>query len=67
MGRGTVGPEEIISGGNKGGQTGKNGRGRVEERWEPGAAASVRTGHLDQTTRYGNKPDDNRAAEPAHT
>jgi hypothetical protein len=28
----------------------KNGRGRVEEREEPGAVASVRTGHLDLMT-----------------
>jgi hypothetical protein len=41
MGRGKAGPEEIICGGNRGGQTGKNGRGRVEERGEPGVAASV--------------------------
>jgi hypothetical protein len=53
--------------GNKAGQMGKNGRGRVEERGEPSAAASVRTGHLDQTTRYGNKTDDNGAADPTHT
>jgi hypothetical protein len=67
MGRGKVGPEEIISGGNKGGQMGKNGRGRVEERGEPGTAASVRTVHLDPTMRYKNKPDDNEVADPTHT
>jgi hypothetical protein len=47
MGRGKDGPEEITSRGNKGGQMGKNGRGRVEERGEPSAAASVQAGHLD--------------------
>jgi hypothetical protein len=67
MGRGNVGPEQITSGGNKGRQMGKNGRERVEERGEPSAAASVRTGHLDPTTRYGNKPDDNGVADPMHT
>jgi hypothetical protein len=39
MGRGKVGPEEITCGGNKGGQIGKTGRGREEERGEPGVAA----------------------------
>jgi hypothetical protein len=50
-GRGKGGPEEIINGGNKGGQTGKNGRGREEDREEPGVAASEQTGLLDKTTR----------------
>jgi hypothetical protein len=45
----------------------KNGRGRVEEREEPSAVASVRTGHLDKTTRYGNKPEDNGVADPTHS
>jgi hypothetical protein len=40
-GRGKDGLEEIIGGGNIGGQMGKHGRGRVEERGEPGVAASV--------------------------
>jgi hypothetical protein len=66
-GRGNDGPEEITHGGNKGRQMAKNGRGRVEERGEPGAAASVRTGHLDPTTRYGIKPEDNGATDPVHT
>jgi hypothetical protein len=48
MGRAKDGPEEITRGGNKGGQMGKHGRARVEERGEPGAAASVQAGHLDQ-------------------
>jgi hypothetical protein len=56
----------FTSGGNKGGQTGKNGRGRVEEREEPGAAASVCTGHLDPMTRYGHKPADNEVADLTH-
>jgi hypothetical protein len=50
VGRGKGGPEEIISGGNKGRQIAKNGRGRVEERGEPGVVASVQTGHLDLMT-----------------
>jgi hypothetical protein len=41
MGRGNDSLEEITSRGNKGGQIGKNGMGRVEERGEPSAAASV--------------------------
>jgi hypothetical protein len=40
-GRGKDGREEIISAGNKGGEMVKNGRERVKERGEPGAAASV--------------------------
>jgi hypothetical protein len=51
LGRGNVGLEEITSGGNKGGQMGKNGRGREEDRREPGMAAPVQAGHLDKTTR----------------
>jgi hypothetical protein len=47
VGRDKGGPEEINSGGNKGGQMAKHRRGRVEERGGPGAAASVQTGHLD--------------------
>jgi hypothetical protein len=47
---GKGGPEETTSGGNKGGEMGKNGKGRGEERGEPGAAASVQTGHLDPMT-----------------
>jgi hypothetical protein len=50
MGRGKGGLEEITSIGNKGGQRGKNRRGRVEERGEPGMAALVQTGHLDPMT-----------------
>jgi hypothetical protein len=34
MGRGNVGPEVILLGGNKGGKIDKNGRGRVENRGE---------------------------------
>jgi hypothetical protein len=49
MGRAKEGPEVTTSGGNKGGQMGNNGRGTVEERVEPSAVASVRTGHLDVT------------------
>jgi hypothetical protein len=55
-----------ILGGNKGGKIEKDGGGRVEDRGEPGVAASVRTGHLDQTTRYGHKPADNGVTDPAH-
>jgi hypothetical protein len=51
LGRGNVGPEEITSGGNKGGKMAKNGRGREEERGErPGEVAPERTGLLDMTT-----------------
>jgi hypothetical protein len=50
MGRGKGGPEEIINGGNKGGQMGKHGRGREEDREEPGVAACEQTGLLDKTT-----------------
>jgi hypothetical protein len=54
MGRGNVGPEVILLGGNKGGKIDKNGRGRVEDRGEqPGEVASERTGLLEQTTRDG--------------
>jgi hypothetical protein len=49
-GMGNEGLGKIIGGGNKGGQMGKNGRGRVEEREEPSAAASVQAGHLDHQT-----------------
>jgi hypothetical protein len=49
--RGKGGPEEITSGGNKGGQRGKNGRGREVEREEPGTAASEQTGLPDKTAR----------------
>jgi hypothetical protein len=49
-GRGKGGLEEIISGGNKGRQIGKNGMGREEDREEPGVAASEQTGLLDMTT-----------------
>jgi hypothetical protein len=48
-GRGNESPEVISSGGNKGGQMGKNGSGREEERGEPGVVALVQAGHLDQT------------------
>jgi hypothetical protein len=51
MTRGKGGPEEITSGGNKGGKTEKDGRGRVEKRGEPGAVAPVQAGHLDQEMR----------------
>jgi hypothetical protein len=49
MGRGKGGLEEIINGGNKGGQSGKNGRGREEDREEPGVVASEQIGLLDKT------------------
>jgi hypothetical protein len=49
--RGNEGPEVIPSGGNKGGQMGKHWRGREEERGEPGMAAPVQAGHLDQMMR----------------
>jgi hypothetical protein len=51
MGRGKGGPEEIISGGNKGGQMGKNGRRREEDREEPGMAACEQTGLPDKMMR----------------
>jgi hypothetical protein len=38
------------SGGNKGGKREKYGRGREEERGEPGVAAPVQAGHLDKMT-----------------
>jgi hypothetical protein len=50
-GKAKGGPEEKINGGNKGGQMGKNGRGREEDREEPGVAASEQTGLLDKTMR----------------
>jgi hypothetical protein len=50
MGRGKGGLEEKINGGNKGGQMGKNGRAREEDREEPGMVASEQTGLLDKTT-----------------
>jgi hypothetical protein len=54
LGRGNVGPEVILLGGNKGGKIDKNGRGRVEDRGErPGEVASEHTGLLEQTTRDG--------------
>jgi hypothetical protein len=43
------GPEEISNGGNKGGQRGKHGRGREEDREEPGMVASEQAGLLDKT------------------
>jgi hypothetical protein len=49
MGRGNIGLEVILLGGNKGGKIDKNGRGRVEDRGEqPGKVASECTGHLEQ-------------------
>jgi hypothetical protein len=53
LGRGKEGPEITQCGGNKGGKMDEKGGGRVEERGEPGMAASVQTGHLDQMMRYG--------------
>jgi hypothetical protein len=50
MGRGKVGLEEITRGGNKGGQIGKTGRGREEERGEPGMAAPKQAGLLEKKT-----------------
>jgi hypothetical protein len=47
MGRGKVGLEKIISGGNKGREMGKHRRGREEEREEPSMAASMQAGLLD--------------------
>jgi hypothetical protein len=41
MGRGNVYLEKIISRGNEGGQIGKHGIGRVEEREEPSMVASM--------------------------
>jgi hypothetical protein len=48
MERGKDGLEKITSGGNKGGQMGKHGRGREEDREEPGTAASEQAGLLDK-------------------
>jgi hypothetical protein len=45
--RGNDGSEVIQYRGNKGGQIGKDGRGRVEESGEPGMAAPVQAGHLE--------------------
>jgi hypothetical protein len=53
MGRGKEGPEITQRRGNKGRKIDKKGGGRVEERGEPSMAGSVRTGHLEQTMRYG--------------
>jgi hypothetical protein len=50
MGRGKVGPEEITCRENKGGQLGKTGRGREEERGEPSAAAPEQAGLLEKKT-----------------
>jgi hypothetical protein len=66
MGRGQASLVMIPHRGNNGGKMEKDGRGRVEERGEPGMAASVRTGHLDQMMRYGSKPEDNGVVGPAH-
>jgi hypothetical protein len=49
VGRGKGGQEETNNGGNKGGQMWKNGRGREEDREEPGVVASEQTGLLDKT------------------
>jgi hypothetical protein len=46
---GNEGPEVIPSGENKGRQMEKHGRGREEERGEPGTAAPMQAGYLDQT------------------
>jgi hypothetical protein len=46
----------LLCGGNKGGKMVKNGRGREEEREEPGEAASVQAGHLEHQTRLDKKP-----------
>jgi hypothetical protein len=51
MGRGMEGQEMTTSRGNKGGKREKHGRGREEDRGEPGMAAPVQAGHLDKTTR----------------
>jgi hypothetical protein len=48
MGRGKEGPEKITSGGNKGGNMGKNGRGREEDREEPSMVAPEQAGLLDK-------------------
>jgi hypothetical protein len=45
--RGNDGLEETQCRGNKGGQIRKDGRGRVEERGEPGMAAPMQAGHLE--------------------
>jgi hypothetical protein len=49
IGRVKDSPDMKPSGGNKGRKMGKDGRGMVEERREPGAVAPVKAGHLDQT------------------
>jgi hypothetical protein len=50
MGRGKVGLEEITCRRNQGGQIGKTGRGKGEERGEPGAAAPEQAGLLEKKT-----------------
>jgi hypothetical protein len=49
-GRGNEGLEEVNRGANKGGQIGNTGRGREEERGEPGAAAPEQAGLLEKKT-----------------
>jgi hypothetical protein len=49
IGRGKDSPEMTPSGGNTGGKTGKNGRGREQDREEPSLVASVQAGHMDKT------------------
>jgi hypothetical protein len=48
VGRGKGGPEKANNGGNKGGQMGKLGWGREEDREEPGAVASEQAGLFDK-------------------
>jgi hypothetical protein len=58
VGRGKGGPEETNNGGNKGGQMRKYGRGREEDREEPGAVASEQTGLLYKTPQNGPRQGD---------
>jgi hypothetical protein len=50
MRRGTDSMEVIPCRGNKGGKMDENGRGRIENREEPGMVVSVQAGYLDQMT-----------------
>jgi hypothetical protein len=59
VGRGKGGLDKTYNRGNKGGQMGKNGRGREEDREETGVVASEQTGLLDKTPRNGPTHRDN--------
>jgi hypothetical protein len=52
LGQGNVGLEEITSGGNKGGQMGKDRREREVNRGELGMVAPMQVGHLEKMMHY---------------